>query len=100
MFQLNRKPVPIGNSKDLIKGQELAGIGHSNGSPVPLTTGGYMISTYDMENGRIILSSAKFIVEIRLMILLFFGKINFGKILLPTFGVIPKNIVEDLLIIS
>ena len=60
LFQLNREPVPIGNSKDLIKGQELAGIGHSGGSPVPLTTGGYMISTYDMENGRIILSSAKF----------------------------------------
>jgi tetratricopeptide (TPR) repeat protein len=60
LFQLNRDPVPIGSSKDLIKGQELAGIGHSNGSPVPLTTGGYMISTYDMENGKIILSSAKF----------------------------------------
>ena len=60
LFQLNRDPVPIGNSKDLVKGQELAGIGHSSGSPVPLTSGGYMISTYDMEGGRIILSSAKF----------------------------------------
>ena len=60
LFQLNRDPVPIGNSKNLIKGQELAGIGHSSGSPVPLTSGGYMISTYDMEKGKIILSSAKF----------------------------------------
>lgn len=61
VFNLNRKPVPIGNSSKLIKGQELAGIGHSNGAPVPLTTGGYVISTYDMkEGGRIILSSAKF----------------------------------------
>ena len=61
VFNLNRTPVPIGNSNDLIKGQELAGIGHSNGAPVPLTTGGYVISTYDMkEGGSIILSSAKF----------------------------------------
>ncbi|MFZ8944111.1 MAG: trypsin-like peptidase domain-containing protein [Methylophilaceae bacterium] len=61
VFNLNRTPVPIGNSMDLYKGQELAGIGHSNGAPVPLTTGGYVISAYDMnEGGRIILSSAKF----------------------------------------
>lgn len=60
LFQLNKKPVPIGSSKDLIKGQELAAMGHSSGSPAPLTTGGYMISAYDMDGGNIILSSAKF----------------------------------------
>ena len=60
LFQLNRDPVPIGNSNDLVRGQELAGIGHSGGSPVPLTSGGYMISTYNVKGGNIILSSAKF----------------------------------------
>ena len=61
VFNLNRKPVPIGDSRNLVKGQELVGIGHSNGAPVPLTTGGYVISTYPMkQGGSIILSSAKF----------------------------------------
>jgi hypothetical protein len=60
IHNLNRDPVPIGSSKDLIKGQALAAIGHSSGSPVPLTTGGYVISTYKYNNGKIILSSAKF----------------------------------------
>ena len=60
IHNLNRDPVPIGSSKDLIKGQALVAIGHSSGSPVPLTTGGYVISTYDYNNGKIILSSAKF----------------------------------------
>ena len=60
IHNFNRDPVPIGSSKNLIKGQALAAIGHSSGSPVPLTTGGYVISTYDYNNGKIILSSAKF----------------------------------------
>jgi serine protease Do len=60
LFQLNKNPVPIGRSNDLTKGQELAAMGHSSGSPAPLTTGGYMISAYDMDGGKIILSSAKF----------------------------------------
>ena len=60
VFNLNRSPVVIGNSKELVKGQELVGIGHSHGAPVPLTTGGYVVSTYDINDGRIILSTAKF----------------------------------------
>ena len=60
IHNFNRDPVPIGSSKNLIKGQSLAAIGHSSGSPVPLTTGGYVISTYKYNNGKIILSSAKF----------------------------------------
>tara|TARA_B100001250_G_scaffold410745_1_gene437826 strand:+ start:700 stop:1689 length:990 start_codon:yes stop_codon:yes gene_type:complete len=60
IHNFNRDPVPIGSSKNLIKGQALAAIGHSSGSPVPLTTGGYVISTYKYNNGKIILSSAKF----------------------------------------
>ena len=60
VHNLNRDPITIGTSKDLIKGQALAAIGHSSGSPVPLTSGGYVVSTYDYEKGKIILSSAKF----------------------------------------
>jgi serine protease Do len=60
IHNLNRDPVPIGSSKDLVKGQALAAIGHSGGSPVPLTSGGYVVSTYAYDNGNIILSSAKF----------------------------------------
>ena len=60
VFNMNRTPVPIGDSKNLVKGQELASIGHSHGAPVPLTTGGYVISTYESNGGRIIRSSAKF----------------------------------------
>ena len=60
VHNLNRDPISIGSSQDLVKGQALAAIGHSGGSPVPLTSGGYVVSTYDYEKGKIILSSAKF----------------------------------------
>jgi serine protease Do len=60
IHNLNKNPVSIGSSKNLVKGQSLAAIGHSNGAPVPLTTGGYVVSTYDYNEGKIILSSAKF----------------------------------------
>jgi len=60
IHNLKGKPIPIGSSKNLVKGQALAAIGHSNGAPVPLTSGGYVVSTYEYDNGKIILSSAKF----------------------------------------
>ena len=60
VHNLNRQPITIGSSKDLVKGQALAAIGHSSGAPVPLTSGGYVVSTYDYEKGKIILSSARF----------------------------------------
>ncbi len=60
VHNLNRDPIAIGSSQDLVKGQALAAIGHSGGSPVPLTSGGYVVSTYDYEKGKIILSSARF----------------------------------------
>jgi len=60
VHNLNREPITIGSSKDLVKGQALAAIGHSSGAPVPLTSGGYVVSTYDYEKGKIILSSARF----------------------------------------
>ena len=60
IHNLDRNPIPIGSSKDLEKGQAIAAIGHSSGSPVPLTSGGYVVSTYEYDNAEIILSSAKF----------------------------------------
>ena len=60
VFNLPVEPVPLGDSKDLKKGQEIVGIGHSGGAPVALTTGGNIIATYDFEDENIILSSAKF----------------------------------------
>ena len=48
----------------------------------------------------ILLSLSKLIVEIRLIIFLFFENFNLGNILLPTLGVTPNNITEDLSIIS
>jgi len=60
VHNLNRGSVSIGSSKHLVKGQSLVAIGHSSGSPVPLTTGGVVVSTYDYDEGKIILSSAKF----------------------------------------
>ena len=60
VFNLPVKPVPLGNSRNLKKGQEIVGIGHSGGAPVALTTGGNIIATYDFEGENIILSSAKF----------------------------------------
>jgi serine protease Do len=60
VFNLNREPVPMGSCRNLKKGQEMFGIGHSNGAPVPLTTGGYIIASYKYEDENIILSSTKF----------------------------------------
>jgi hypothetical protein len=60
VFNLPVEPVPLGDSRNLKKGQEIVGIGHSGGAPVALTTGGNIIATYDFEGENIILSSAKF----------------------------------------
>ena len=48
----------------------------------------------------IFLSLSRLIVEIRLIIFLFFENFNLGNILLPTLGVTPKNTTGDLSIIS
>lgn len=60
VFNLPVNPVPLGDSDNLKKGQEIVGIGHSGGAPVALTTGGNIIATYNFEGENIILSSAKF----------------------------------------
>jgi hypothetical protein len=59
-FGMPHKPVTLGKSTDLKKGQEVIAIGHSNGVPAPLTSAGVVKSTYDLDQGKVILSSAQF----------------------------------------
>lgn len=54
------KPVKIGNSTQLQRGQEVAGIGHSNGSPAPLTSTGYIHGLYDDASGKVMRTNAQF----------------------------------------
>jgi serine protease Do len=56
------KPVKIGKSTTLKRGQEVAGIGHSNGSPAPLTSTGSVNGLYDEDGGNVIRTNAKFLM--------------------------------------
>lgn len=56
------EPAPIGNLKNVQRGQEVLSIGHSNGVPNPLTSAGSIKSTYDFEGGKVIKSNAKFLM--------------------------------------
>lgn len=56
------KPAPIGNLKNVKRGQEVLSIGHSNGVPNALTSAGAIKSTYEFEGGKVIRSSAKFLM--------------------------------------
>ncbi len=54
------KPVEIGKSTDLKRGQEIVAFGHSNGVPAPLTSNGSVKALYDSDQGKVIRSTAKF----------------------------------------
>lgn len=56
------KPVKIGKSSTLKRGQEVAGIGHSNGSPAPLTSSGSINGLYEDNPGKVIRTNAKFLM--------------------------------------
>ncbi|MCB5184234.1 trypsin-like peptidase domain-containing protein [Methylobacillus gramineus] len=58
--ELPFKPVQIGESSHLKKGQEVTSIGHSNGVASPMVSVGSIKSIYSMDQGNIIRSSAKF----------------------------------------
>jgi serine protease Do len=60
--QLPFKAAKLGNSTDLKRGQEVAGIGHSNGVPAPLTSRGYVKGLYPNSPGNVIRTSAKFLM--------------------------------------
>ncbi len=61
-FNLPFKPAILGNGMVLKRGQEVLAIGHSNGVPNPLTSAGVIKSIYDFEGGKVIRSSAKFMM--------------------------------------
>lgn len=56
------KPVPLGNSNMLTRGQEITAIGHSNGVPAPITSVGEIQGLYPTTAGNMIRSSAKFLM--------------------------------------
>lgn len=56
------KPAPLGKGSDIKRGQEVLAIGHSNGVPSPITSAGNVKSTYEFEGGKVIRSSAKFMM--------------------------------------
>ena len=54
------KPAPIGKSTDLKRGQEIVAFGHSNGVPAPLTSSGSVKALFDVDQGKVIRSTARF----------------------------------------
>ena len=56
------KAAVIGKSNDLKRGQEVAAIGHSSGSPAPITSRGNVKGLYESDNGKVIRSGAKFLL--------------------------------------
>lgn len=54
------KPVKIGNSHDIKKGHQVVAIGHSSGVPTPLTSNGAVKSLFEMDQGKVIRSTARF----------------------------------------
>ncbi len=61
-FSMPFKPVVMGKSTDLKRGQEVAAIGHSNGVPAPLTSSGTVKALFDSDKGKIIRSTARFML--------------------------------------
>lgn len=55
-------PAPIGSNATIKRGQEVLSIGHSNGVLVPITSSGAIKTTYDFDGGKVIRSSAKFLM--------------------------------------
>jgi serine protease Do len=53
-------PVPLGNTASLGKGDEVVSIGHSSGSPSPMTSGGQVKSLYPFDASHIIRTNARF----------------------------------------
>lgn len=55
-------PAPIGKASDIKRTQEVLSIGHSNGVPNPLTSAGSIKASYPFDGGKVIRSSAKFLM--------------------------------------
>jgi len=55
-------PAPIGSNSNIKRGQEVLSIGHSNGVLAPITSSGAIKTTYEFDGGKVIRSSAKFLM--------------------------------------
>lgn len=55
-------PVKMGKSTTLKRGQDVAGIGHSNGVPAPLTSTGTVKGLYNDNGASVIRTNAKFLM--------------------------------------
>lgn len=58
--RLPLKPVELGKTTDLGKGDEVIAIGHSHGVLAPTTSGGQIKSLYPYENGNVVRTNARF----------------------------------------
>ncbi len=56
------KPAKMGKSTNLKRGQDVAGIGHSNGVPAPLTSTGTVKGLYSDNSANVIRTNAKFLM--------------------------------------
>jgi serine protease Do len=54
------KPVRLGSAESMKKGQQVISIGHSSGVATPLTSNGAVKSLFEMDNGKIIRTTARF----------------------------------------
>ncbi|HQR50632.1 MAG TPA: trypsin-like peptidase domain-containing protein [Methylophilaceae bacterium] len=54
------KPVPLGNTAEVGKGDEVLSLGHSNGVLSPMTSGGQVKSIYSYDHGNVIRTNARF----------------------------------------
>ena len=61
-FGMPVKAAVLGKSTNLKRGQEVAGIGHSNGVPSPLTSAGTVKALFSSDQGSVIRSTAKFMM--------------------------------------
>lgn len=59
-FNLPGDPATISKGNELKRNQDVISVGHSNGVPTPLTSEGVIKSSYALENGKIIRSTAQF----------------------------------------
>lgn len=54
------KPVQLGSTANLSKGDEVISVGHSNGMPSPITSGGQVKSLYAFDQGQVVRTNARF----------------------------------------
>lgn len=62
MENLPFKPVEIGHTDKLNKGEDVIAIGHSNGVPAPITSGGQIKALYPYEQGSVVRTNARFMM--------------------------------------